>query len=330
MKRSPIISAVLAAAVLFPCISAIPALAQKQSSLTISARAGGNIKLTTVHTYDYLGRRVAFAGDIVRIEGRVSQYVPGQRVSIQVTRGLVTVHTAVRTVRRLGSRGAFTVDFPTNESGRIRVLAVHLASARQLFISSRARFDVIDPLAAPSEGGLKVRFLQHRLAALGYAISLNGVYGGATERAVMAFRKVNGMERVYTADEAVFRRVANMKGGFRTKFVSHGRHVEVDLSRQVMALINSGGKVDLTYHISSGSPYTPTPPGSFAVYLQTYGVNSLGMVDSSYFARGGYAVHGYYDIPPYAASHGCVRVPVPNAPEIYHWIRYGTPVDVYR
>ena len=30
------------------------------------------------------------------------------------------------------------------------------------------------------------------------------------------------------------------------------------------------------------------------------------------------------------ASHGCVRVPVPNAAAIYHWIRYGTPVDVYR
>jgi lipoprotein-anchoring transpeptidase ErfK/SrfK len=52
------------------------------------------------------------------------------------------------------------------------------------------------------------------------------------------------------------------------------------------------------------------------------------MVDSSYFIRG-YAIHGYAEVPTYAASHGCLRVPVPNALAIYDWVKYGMPVDVY-
>ncbi len=52
------------------------------------------------------------------------------------------------------------------------------------------------------------------------------------------------------------------------------------------------------------------------------------MVDSNYFIRG-YAIHGYAEVPTYAASHGCLRVPIPDAPAIYAWVREGTPVDVY-
>jgi lipoprotein-anchoring transpeptidase ErfK/SrfK len=34
-------------------------------------------------------------------------------------------------------------------------------------------------------------------------------------------------------------------------------------------------------------------------------------------------------VPPYAASHGCLRVPVLDALTIYDWVQIGTPVDVY-
>ena len=52
------------------------------------------------------------------------------------------------------------------------------------------------------------------------------------------------------------------------------------------------------------------------------------MVDSSYFIRG-YAIHGYADVPSYNASHGCLRVPVPDAASVYRWVRIGTRVDTY-
>jgi lipoprotein-anchoring transpeptidase ErfK/SrfK len=53
------------------------------------------------------------------------------------------------------------------------------------------------------------------------------------------------------------------------------------------------------------------------------------MVHSSYFIRG-YAIHGFASVPTYGASHGCLRVPVPDARSIYDWVRFGTRVDTYR
>jgi lipoprotein-anchoring transpeptidase ErfK/SrfK len=82
------------------------------------------------------------------------------------------------------------------------------------------------------------------------------------------------------------------------------------------------------YIISSGKPSTPTVVGHFSVYLKTIGTNAKGMVDASYFI-GGYAIHGYEDVPTYPASHGCMRIPIPDALEVYEWATVGTPVDVY-
>ena len=35
-------------------------------------------------------------------------------------------------------------------------------------------------------------------------------------------------------------------------------------------------------------------------------------------------------MPIYNASHGCLRVPIPDADSIFDWVRYGTIVDTYR
>jgi hypothetical protein len=115
---------------------------------------------------------------------------------------------------------------------------------------------------------------------------------------------------------------------FQVRYPYQGRHVEADLTHQVLALIAARGRVVAVYPMSSGKPSTPTAPGFFRVYLKTPGVNSEGMVDSNYF-NGGDAIHGYPVVPAYPASHGCLRVPIPDAPAIYAWIRIGTPVDVY-
>ena len=101
---------------------------------------------------------------------------------------------------------------------------------------------------------------------------------------------------------------------------SDGRHVEADLTRQVLAEIEPGGRVRTIYTMSSGKPSTPTVIGRFRVYQKTPGVNSEGMVDSNYFIRG-YAIHGYAEVPTYAASHGCLRVPIPDAPRSTHGCR---------
>ena len=136
-----------------------------------------------------------------------------------------------------------------------------------------------------------MRILQRRLAGLHYAVPQSGVFDDGTGRAVIAYRKVNGLARVAFADGRVLRRVLGGSGSFHVRYPKHGQHVEADLSRQVLALIR-GSKVERIYPISSGSPVTPTVLGSFRFYSKTPGTNAKGMVDSNYFIRG-YAIHGY-------------------------------------
>ena len=52
------------------------------------------------------------------------------------------------------------------------------------------------------------------------------------------------------------------------------------------------------------------------------------LYDPMYFT-GGYAIHGNPSVPPYPASHGCVRVPMWIAPILYASNDYGETVYVY-
>jgi hypothetical protein len=176
--------------------------------------------------------------------------------------------------------------------------------------------------------GPAVRLLQDDLARLRYSVPVSGRFDEATGRAVLAFRKVAGLERVESANAGVFQRLRQGAGRFHVRYRRDGNHVEADLSKQVLVEIERGGRVRRIYTMSSGKPSTPTVLGRFQVYSKTPGANSEGMVDSNYFIRG-YAIHGYAEVPPYAASHGCLRIPIPDAPEVFAWVQLGYPVDVY-
>ena len=52
---------------------------------------------------------------------------------------------------------------------------------------------------------------------------------------------------------------------------------------------------------------------------------STWMPYASYFS-GGFAMHSYPSVPAYPASHGCVRLPAVEAPGVYAFAGYGTPV----
>jgi peptidoglycan hydrolase-like protein with peptidoglycan-binding domain len=179
----------------------------------------------------------------------------------------------------------------------------------------------------PGARGPAVRLLQQQLSSLGYVVGQRGLFDERTGRAVLAFRKVTGMARTTGASADVFAALAKGKGAFTVRHPDHGKHVEADLSRQIIALIR-GSKVQRIYPVSSGKPSTPTVQGTFRVYSKSPGYNAEGMYFSSYFIRG-FAVHGYASVPVFAASHGCLRVPIPDAVSIYRWISVGDIVDVY-
>jgi hypothetical protein len=187
---------------------------------------------------------------------------------------------------------------------------------------------VLTPHAAPGARGPIVRLVQSRLAALRYVVSRSGEFDASTARAVIAYCKVTGRPRVAVASRGVVRALLAGRGAFKPRHPEHGRHVEVDLSRQVLALFE-GRRVARIYGVSSGKPSTPTVLGRFRVYSKVRGTNVKGMVDTSYFV-GAYAIHGYASVPTFPASHGCVRVPIPNALSIFTWLRIGDRVDIYR
>jgi hypothetical protein len=176
--------------------------------------------------------------------------------------------------------------------------------------------------------GSAVLLLQDELARLRYEVPVNGRFDEATARAVLAFRKVAGLERVESANAGIFQRLLAGAGRFHVRYPGDGNHVEADLSRQVLVEVERHGRVRRILTMSSGKPSTPTVLGRFRVYSKAPGTNSEGMVDSNYFIRG-YAIHGYAEVPAYAASHGCLRIPIPNAASVFAWVQFGYPVDVY-
>jgi L,D-transpeptidase catalytic domain len=291
--------------------------------------AQGTMKLQAQAVHRDGERRVALTRTPFRVRGVLTPYVAGQQVVVRFFRDGRTVHEQIENLQpiRGGHAGEFRTLFKSARTGRVAVEAVHLATPELDTVrSEKVGVNVMTPsVSSPTI----VRLLQRNLDKLGYAVSRSGVYDDATARAVMAWRKVNGEARVYSASQGLVRRALRGKGAFRPRYPKEARHVEADLSRQVLALINRRGKVHHVYHASSGAPATPTVLGRFKVYRKSPGTNAKGMVHSSYFI-GGYAIHGYASVPAYNASHGCLRVPIPNASSIYSWVRMGTVVRVYR
>ncbi|HEX8102927.1 MAG TPA: L,D-transpeptidase family protein [Solirubrobacteraceae bacterium] len=272
--------------------------------------------------------RLVLQGQRFRVTGSVRPFAPGQRVKVRVRQGKGKGKVRSVPVRQAGDRGTYTVRLRLKRRGRVRVRVEHPGSPELAAARSRTlRLRVISAKASQGSRGAAVRLLQRGLDKLGYYVPRNGTFDAATARAVLAYRKVNGLARTTSATRRILTAVLAGRGAFKVRHKKAGHHLEADLSRQVLALID-GDRVVATYHTSSGKPSTPTVRGHFRVYMKTPGTNAKGMVDSSYFI-GGYAVHGYQSVPIFAASHGCLRVPIPDARRIYNWLNLGDQVFVY-
>ncbi len=292
--------------------------------------AEGKLTIKLGRVFHAGGRAITLRGRKISVNGTVAPYVAGQSVVVRLYRGAKKL--GVKKVKiREGSDGdgVFAVSLRAKRTGQLTVKSSHRGTeAQATMIAKSKNVQVIKSSLSAGSKGFAVRLLQRKLLALHYAVPRSGRFDGGTSRAVMAYRKVNGMARTGSVSGRIMLRLLRGQGAFKVRFPKHGHHVEADLSQQVLALIDNG-KVQRTYITSSGTSATPTVLGHFRVYLKTPGTNAKGMVNSSFFIRG-YAVHGFASVPPYPASHGCLRVPVPNALAIFRWINYGDRVDVYR
>ena len=235
-------------------------------------------------------------------------------------------------VRQVGNKNLGQVNFrskPITKPARYVVRVIHfenptLSKARD----SSSVFRINIPDVDYGEVSQAARTFNDLLGRYGYGNAPNGARINAqTARAVHAFRKVNGMSRNEKITPDVFQLLATGRGEYDLKYPDAGKHVEVDISRQVMVLADEG-EAKYTYHISSGAPSTPSDRGHYNFYWKDPGYNSLGMYFSAYY-NGGEATHGYASVPDYNASHGCLRNPIPDSIFIYNWINVGDDIWVY-
>ena len=198
------------------------------------------------------------AGRTWQVHGKLTPIVLGQRAVVTFKRRSVLLEE--RTVDVDPITGGFTVDFATRKGGLVTVKAVTIETPTEPVVqSNEVKVTVLGKVDGKRKGG-SVRELQRLLKRKGYVVGQWGVYDERTARAVMAFRKVTGMRRTFTVDKSVLRALAHGRGRYRVRFPKHGRHIEADISRQVMVLA-SGRRVLRIYHISSGAPGTPTVRG---------------------------------------------------------------------
>jgi hypothetical protein len=274
--------------------------------------------------------KVGVGGDF-RAVGRIAPYVPNQIVDLAIVHHGHTLRERWFHVTEIGHSGVgrFHMSSPDLiRPGPFQVHALHRATKEHK--KARAvsgKVSVHYPDLDPGDSGPNVGLFSELLRQRGYYAPHGSSYGSTLGLSVLAFRKVNGMERTTNATPGMFRALATHKGGFKLRYPDAGRHAEVDISRQVLVLANHG-KAQYIFHASTGAPATPTITGHYSVYQKTPGRLPDGMYYSSFW-HGGYAIHGYPEVPTYNASHGCVRVPEVFAIFIYNWLPVGTDVYTY-
>jgi hypothetical protein len=282
---------------------------------TQAVSAPASLRLRPVLTARVLGRRVVgrdlvLAGRLLPAgAGRLTFRVAGERLAVRVDRG-----------------GRFRVPLPLLFPGRIGWRLALAPSAGYEPVRRSHALLVRAPRLGPGSAGAAVRALEDRLRDLRYVLrGVDTYYGGDTYEAVLAFQKVHGLARTGRVDGTLWRRLA--RAGVPRAYVPSGTHIEISKTRQVMFEVVNG-EVVRAVHVSTGATGN-TPLGRWRVYRLGPGFNALGMYYSLYFLRG-FAIHGYRSVPPYPASHGCIRTPMWYALGFYRrWGRLGTTIYIF-
>ncbi len=184
----------------------------------------------------------------------------------------------------------------------------------------------------PGEKGPRVHRLQDRLVSwkMLRADQADGNYGDATQAAVMAFQKAAGIDRDGIDGPKTQKAIDAGIPAPQPFSDGGGDRVEVSLSKQLAQIVKHG-EVTRVISISSGRPGFDTPTGRFAVYLKdpnAYSKKYDAPMPLASFFTGSYGLHQSADVPGYAASHGCVRIPAAFAGEVYDFAGMGTPVVI--
>lgn len=181
---------------------------------------------------------------------------------------------------------------------------------------------------------------EQRLWDLGYwAGPVDGKFDSDSRHALIAFQKVERRPRTgkLTLDELNTLRAATRPRPRHAQYP----HVEIDLERQVLFVIDESGEIARILPVSTGNGElyrdhgqihrARTPTGTFKVLRKIKGwrLSSLGMMYYPNYIFNGIAIHGSFSIPTRPASHGCIRVPMFAAKELSSLLPIGIEVLIY-
>ena len=245
------------------------------------------------------------------------------RVAVTVRRGAGSVVS-----RTLSTRARIKLDTRRAATYTVRVQSVPVEGYGRVTRTLRTR--VLLPRLEYGLHGAAIADLGRRLRALHYAAPVATTFDGRMLDAVYAFQKVHDLPRTGVVDDRFWSALAAATTP-RPRYAGPPDHLEVDKGRQVLLVVR-GGRVALVAPISTaGLPGRFTPVGRFSVYRKVTGFDPspLGTLYDPMYFTGGYAIHGNPSVPPYPASHGCVRVPMWIAPFLYATTPYGQTVYVY-
>jgi N-acetylmuramoyl-L-alanine amidase len=257
----------------------------------------------------------ATVGARLRLVARLYPAAAGT-LSVRIWRGGRRVHSSAHSASiRLGLR--------TNRAALYRVRIVVLPRRGYRAAQRTLTAAVVEPELGLGSRGASVLALERRLSELHYALPrVDASYRLDTYEAVLAFQKFQGLPWTGRVDARVWRALARARAP-RPRY--GGTHIEISKGRQYLLAVRRG-QVQAVVHISTGATGN-TPVGRFSVYRKVPGWDWV-LWYPMYFLRG-FAIHGYPSVPDYPASHGCVRVPMWIAPQLYASNPYGQTVYVY-
>ncbi len=199
----------------------------------------------------------------------------------------------------------------------------------------RTQYTPPKPVAPKTPAPADPRAVQTRLAALAYLPpeAITGAFDYRTQQAVIAFQAWEGLTRDGVVGPQTAKRLSTAMTPLPLSR-GPGHHIEIYRQRGVVLLID-GPKVVRAIHTSTGiggdDPDLGTPPGTWKVYrkeIRSWSVPYKTWLPYATYWNAGWALHGYADVPARPASHGCARLPMPEAKIVYDFAPIGTPVRV--
>jgi lipoprotein-anchoring transpeptidase ErfK/SrfK len=268
----------------------------------------------------------AFVG--ARLEARIQPSSYAGQVSIAIRSGSRVVATASASVR--GGRLRATLPVP-GLGPFVAVLTVPAADG----LSSRtfsARVRVSARGLSVGMTGADVRALSRELARLRIRVpGVSASFSWSLFDSVIAFQKAYGLPRTGYVGRETWRMLGRAEV-VKPRFRGPTAHIEVDKTRQILLDVRQGTVVAVI-PASSGATGN-TPEGRHRIRWKALATTTwLGpaiLYRTMTFYGDSFAIHGFPSVPPYPASHGCVRIPIWTADWLYNRSPVGETVYVYR